>query len=237
MNFAARRWLSRPRLARTTSVKRILDRAVKDNGLGTLPRPSGVEKISGKAIWILKQPAKPMAMSNALLPESLGRLGADINSASVICSARLVAHCIDRGLCQEGVTVFACLRESGMIQTKFVEASSRSRRLGFQPIGNCAHWRTQESARVGSANRIDSCCKSTKQCLSARYGESDSVDRVGRLRCRPLINWDANCAGKTKMQCCVASPSGGILVMAPHRRTKVLVRRPAHAFEVIVGVA
>ena len=53
-----------------------------------------------------------------------------------------------------------------------------------------------------------------------------------------LINRDTNCAGETTMQCRDAIKSArALVVLSSHRWTKMLVRRQAHAFEIIVGVA
>jgi hypothetical protein len=52
-----------------------------------------------------------------------------------------------------------------------------------------------------------------------------------------VVNWNAGCAGETTMQFGDASKFAWLLVLASHRWTKMLVRRQARPFEIIVGVA
>ena len=58
-----------------------------------------------------------------------------------------------------------------------------------------------------------------------------------RMHRRAVVNWDASCAGKTTMQSGDAVKSARVLVLASYRWAKMLVRRQARAFEIIVGVA
>jgi hypothetical protein len=57
------------------------------------------------------------------------------------------------------------------------------------------------------------------------------------MHCSAVINWDASCAGETAMQLGDAIKFARVLVMASHRWTKMLVRRQARPFEIVVGVA
>jgi hypothetical protein len=58
------------------------------------------------------------------------------------------------------------------------------------------------------------------------------------LACNALTGWDAKRAGQTTMQRRVTSKSArGLVVLSFDRWTKVLVRRQAHAFEIVAGMA
>jgi len=68
--------------------------------------------------------------------------------------------------------------------------------------------------------------------------ETVSINRFGRLLCYALVSWDAKCADETTMQRRDAIRSArALVVLSSHRWTEMLVRRQAHAFEIIVGVA
>jgi hypothetical protein len=67
--------------------------------------------------------------------------------------------------------------------------------------------------------------------------EAHSINRFRRLHRNALINRDTNCAGEAKMQCRDATKSARILVLASDWRKTMLVRRQAHAFEILAGVA
>jgi hypothetical protein len=56
--------------------------------------------------------------------------------------------------------------------------------------------------------------------------------------CYALTSWDAKRAGQTTLQRRSAIKSGrALVVLSSYRWTKVLVRRQAHAFEIVVGMA
>ena len=60
----------------------------------------------------------------------------------------------------------------------------------------------------------------------------------GRLDCYALTSWNDKRTGQTTMQRRSAIKSArSLVVLSSDRWTKVLVRRQAHAFEIVVGMA
>src|SRR5215831_11511935 len=58
------------------------------------------------------------------------------------------------------------------------------------------------------------------------------------MHCSAVVDWDDNRAGETTMQCRGAIRfARAMVVLSSHRWTKMLVRRQARAFEIVVGVA
>src|SRR5215212_6975466 len=67
-------------------------------------------------------------------------------------------------------------------------------------------------------------------------GQSYSAGRFGRLLCNCLRDRRANGAGNT-MPCGAAnSSSGALVVVAPYRWTKMLVRRQNDGFKIVAGM-
>jgi hypothetical protein len=85
-----------------------------------------------------------------------------------------------------------------------------------------------------AAFRPNLACNFTAEVLSE---DADSINRFCRLHCYVRNSRDIACASKAKMHWHETIRSARVLVLASDRRTEMLVRRQAHAFEIIVGVA
>ena len=89
-----------------------------------------------------------------------------------------------------------------------------------------------------AARQVGKPIAATKQSLRYADAETASINRFGCLLCYALVSRDAKCADETTMQCRDAIKSAGALVvLSSHRWAKMLVRRQAHAFEIIVELA
>jgi hypothetical protein len=76
------------------------------------------------------------------------------------------------------------------------------------------------------------------RAISQCANEETASNRLGRLDCYALTSWDAKRAGPNNNTAPSATKSArSLVVLSSDRWTKVLVRRQAHAFEIVVGMA